>query len=168
MCLKRQTVNNLFSICAWNINGLEYKSHGIKCNKLHDPGVNYLLKSSDCIGLLETHADKSVDINLPGYYVFRKDRTKHKNARKPSGGIAVLVKETMRHIYKFDPISDSDIIWLRIQKEHTPMMNDLFIAFVYIPPLNSTYGKVNSKDIMLKLEKQIEYFAKGKYLYVVT
>ena len=68
-------------------------------------------------------------------------------------------------MYKSDPVSDSDIIWMRIQNEFTSMMNDLFVAFVYLPPLNSTYSKVNSKDIMLKLEKQIEYFAcKGKIL----
>ena len=71
----------------------------------------------------------------------------------------------MRHLYKFEPISDSDVIWVRIQKEFTSMLNDLYLAFVYLPQLNSTYGKVNSKDIMLKLEKQIEYFAcKGKIL----
>ena len=71
----------------------------------------------------------------------------------------------MRHLYKFEPISDSDVIWVRIQKEFTSMLNDLYVAFVYLPPLNSTYGKVNSKDIMLKLEKQIEYFGcKGKII----
>ena len=165
MHTKRRLTNQLFSINTWNINGLEHKSHGMKRNKLHDPEVIKVLKSSDCIGLSETHADKSVDISLPGYYVFRKDRVKHKKARKPSGGIAVLVKESMRHLYKFEPISDSDVIWVRIQKEFTSMLNDLYLAFVYLPPLNSTYGKVNSKDIMLKLEKQIEYFAcKGKIL----
>ena len=30
----------------------------------------HLLNTSDCIGLLETHADKSVDKSLPGYHVF--------------------------------------------------------------------------------------------------
>ena len=48
---------------------------------------------------METHADKNVDISLPGYYVFRKDRIKHKNACKPSGEVAVLVKESMINAY---------------------------------------------------------------------
>ena len=163
MQTKRRLSNQTFSVKTWNINGLEYKSHGMKCNKLNDPEVIGMLKTSDCIGLLETHADKLVDISLPGYHVFRKDRVKHKNANKPSGGIAVLVKESMRHLYKFDPISDSDVIWVRIQKQFTSLSNDICLAFVYLPPLNSTYGKIHSKDIMLKLEKQIDYFAcKGK------
>ena len=59
---------------------------------------------------MKTRADKYVDISLPGYSVFRKDIIKHKNANKPCGGVAVLVRESMRHAYKFDPISDSDII----------------------------------------------------------
>ena len=45
------------------------------------------------------------------------------------------------------------------------MMNDLYIAFVYLPPLTSSYCKVHSKNIMSKLEKQIEYFScKGKVM----
>ena len=46
-----QRSNQLFSITSWNINGLEYKSHGLKCNKLDDPEVIDSLKSSDLIGL---------------------------------------------------------------------------------------------------------------------
>ena len=49
----------------------------MKCNKLDDPEVVNSLKTLDCIGLMETHADKNVDISLPGYYIFRKDIIKH-------------------------------------------------------------------------------------------
>ena len=114
----------------------------MKCNKLDDPEVVNSLKTLDCIGLMETRADKNVDISLPGYYVFRKDRIKHKKACKPSGGVAVLVKESMRNAYKFDPISDSDIIWVKVLKDSISMMNDLYVAFVYLPPQSSFYGKV--------------------------
>ena len=45
------------------------------------------------------------------------------------------------------------------------MLNDLYVAYVYPSPLNSSYGKLYSKDVMLKLEKQIEYFSrKGKIM----
>ena len=92
MHTKRRLTNQLFSINTWNINGLEHKSHGMKCNKLHDPEVINVLKSSDCIGLLETHADKSVDISLPGYYVFRNDRVKHKTPVNLRGVLQFLLK----------------------------------------------------------------------------
>ena len=163
--MKTKFINSMFSITNLNVNGHVYKSHSIKWNKVDDPEIINFQKTSDCTGLIEIHADKNVEISLPGYYVFRKDRIKNKNARKPSGSIAILVKETMRHAYKFNPISDSDIIWIRIQKDYISMFDDLYVAFVYLPPLTSSYGKVNSKDIMLKLEKQIEYFScKGKIL----
>ena len=149
---------DIFTIACWNVNGLEYKSHGIKCNKLDDPDVESSLNMLDCIGLMETHADKNVDISLPGYYVFRKDRIKHRNASKPSGGVAVLIKESMRHAYKFDPISDSDIIWVRILKDSVYMMNDLYVAFVYLPPLTSSYGKVHSKTLCQNLKSKLNIF----------
>ena len=40
---------------------------------------------------METHAGTETEISLPGYYVFRKDRPKHKKPWKSSGGIAILV-----------------------------------------------------------------------------
>lgn len=159
------TTCDAFALGTWNINSIEYKSHGTKCNKLHDPEVVNYLNTLDCIGLLETHASQNTDISMPGFYVFRKDRKKHSNAWRSSGGIAVLVRESMRHIYKFDPVSDSDVIWVHIPHRFSNMINNLYIAFVYIPPLNSSYGKVHGKDIMQKIEKQIEYFSmKGKVI----
>ena len=56
----------------------------MKCNKLDYPEELKSLEGIDCIGLLETRADKADDFTLPGYNVFKKDRVKHKNARTPS------------------------------------------------------------------------------------
>ena len=134
-------------------------------NKLHDLEICEALKQYGCIGLLETHANSNTEIHLPDYTVFRKDRLEHRKAWESSRGIAVLVKESLRSMFKFEPISDSDIIWIRVQKELTKLFSDVYIAFVYLPPFNSSYGKINGKDIMQKLEKQIEYFScKGKII----
>ena len=108
---------------------------------------------------METHAAAETDISLKGYYVFRKDRPKHQKAWKSSGGIAVLVKECLRNYCKFDPLSDSDVIWVRVQKQVTKLNCDLFIRFVYLPPVNSTYGKAHGNYILQKIEKHIEYFS---------
>ena len=149
---------NLMTISCWNIVGLECNINGTKSNKLYSQEIiNYL--KSDFIGLVETHAGSNTDISLDGYYVFCKDRPKNKKAWKASGGVAVLVKETLRKYCTFDPLSDSDVIWIRVQKQVTNLTCDLFLAFVYIPPCNSIYGKANSKDILQKLAKHIEYFS---------
>ena len=156
---------NLLTITSWNINGLECKMYGTKSNKLYDQELTGNLNKSDIIGLLETHADSHTDIALNGYYVFRKDRPKNKKAWKASGGIAVFVKESLRKACKFDPISDSDIVWVKVHKDITKLNNDLYLAFVYLPPCNSTYGKANGRDILHKLEKHIEFFScKGKVI----
>ena len=156
---------NLLTISSWNINGLECKINGIKSNKLYDQDVIDNLNKSDFIGLVETHADSNTDIALKGYYVFRKDRPKNKRAWKASGGIAVLIKESLRTACKFDPISDSDIVWVRVTKDITKLNSDLYLAFVYLPPCNSTYGKANGKEILQKLEKHIDFFScKGKVI----
>ena len=147
-------VNNIgefLTISGWNINGLEFKTNGVKNNKIHDPEVINTLNKSDFIGLLETHANTQTDISLQGYYIFRKDRPKHKEAWKSSGGIAVLVKDSFRSAYKFDPLSDSDVIWTRGQKQITKLSSDLFLAFIYLPPSNSSYGKDHGNDILQKL-----------------
>ena len=66
---------------------------------------------------METHANPETDISLQGYYVFR--------------GIAVLDKESFRNACKFDPLSDSDIIWVRVQKQITKLSSD-FIPSICI------------------------------------
>ena len=151
--------------CCWNINGLECKINGIKRNKLDDQDVIDSLSKSDFIGLVETHADSNTDISLNGYYVFRKDRPRNKKAWRASGGIAVLVKESLRNACKIDPVSDSDVVWVRVHKDITNLSRDLYLAFIYLPPSNSTFGKVNGKEIIEKLEKQIDFFScKGKVI----
>ena len=156
---------NLLTISSWNTNCLECKINGIKSNKLCNQDVIDSLNKSDFISLVETHADSNTDISLKGYYIFRKDRPRNKKAWKASGGIAVLVKETLRNACKFEPVSDSDVVWVQVQKDITKLNNDLYLAFVYLPPCNSTYAKAYGKYIVQKLEKQIEGFlCKGKVI----
>ena len=124
---------------------MAYRSHGIKCNKLHDGEVIKAFKRSDREGLIETHADQSISLHL-GILFLEKIGL----SIKRHGGIAVLIKESIRNMFKFDPMSDSGIIWVRFQKCYTKVL----CAFAYLPPSNSTYGKVHGQAIMQKLEKK--------------
>ena len=47
-----------------------------------------------------THVNSNTEIYLPGYTVFRNDRPKQGKAWKSSEGIAVLVKESLRGMFK--------------------------------------------------------------------
>ena len=70
-------------------------------------------------------------------------------------------------MFKFDPMSDSGIIWVRFQKCYTKVLCDLYVAFAYLPPSNSTYGKVHGQAIMQKLEKKWVFYMqrKGSYMW---
>ena len=37
-------------------------------------------------------------------------------------------------MFKFDPISDSDIVWVRVEKSHTGFDKDVYLALMYLPP----------------------------------
>ena len=54
--------------------------------------------------------------------------------------------------------SACDVIWVRVQKDIAKLNSDLYLAFVYLPPCNSTYGKAYGKEIVQKLEKHIDFF----------
>ena len=76
----------------------------------------------------------------------------------------MLVKESMRNAYKVYPISDSDIIWVKVLKDSISMMNDLYVVFVYLLPQTSSYGKVNSKVLCQNLKSRLKIFlVKVKY-----
>ena len=71
----------------------------------------------------------------------------------------------MRNYCKVDPLSDSDVIWVRVQKQVTKLNCDLFLGFVYLPPVNSVYGKAHGNYILQTIEKHIECFlCRGKVI----
>ena len=47
-------------------------------------------------------------------------------AWRASGGIAVLVKESLRNACKIEPVSDSDVVWVRVHKDITKLSRDLY------------------------------------------
>ena len=76
---------------------------------------------------------------------FHCQRTfQHPRARRPSGGIAVLIR---KHFSKSNEVSiakaNEHVIWLKISLKHQPVM---YVGGWYIPPQNSTsnvYGTCN-------------------------
>ena len=50
----------------------------------------------DFISLIETWLPEGFNINIPGFYSMSKYRKKAKKARRHSGGITVLVKNSLR------------------------------------------------------------------------
>ena len=82
-----------------------------------------MLLSRKYLGLLTlaTWQDNADNTNVNGFKQFSSSSTrkyKHKNAKRNSGGIAVLVKNNIaKGISKLNSASE-DIIWLKLDKEY--------------------------------------------------
>ncbi len=77
-------------------------------------------------------------LDCKGYELFHSCRKiKHKNAKKGSGGVAVLVKKELIHVVShikiYRSLSD-DILWVKLDKKVIGMPFNLIIGTVF-PPL---------------------------------
>lgn len=108
-CLRYMTIKYL-QILSWNIKGLKETIDGLRINKLVEPEVTRRLERYDIIFLQETHQDDSCETTVPRFssaISFR--RQKRGRSHKASGGILVLIKESLRESVKCLPCSSSDI-----------------------------------------------------------
>ena len=117
-----QTLNKEISILSWNIQGIG--------NKLELKGIHDLIKNYDVIFLFETMKLDDFRPDIPGYNYLHCQRSfQHPRARRPSGGIAVLIKDELKNIVKIDK-STEFVIWLKFtQIQQVP----IFIGGVYVP-----------------------------------
>lgn len=146
------------SICSYNVNGLYRRSNGERLCKLDDESFESCMKS-DIVCLLETHATKRDVLNYEGYKCYSCCRPEETN--KPSGGIAVFIKKEFTTGIKLIDKSNSDIIWLKLDKSFFNFSKDLFLSFVYISPVNSCYTKRTSCDKVIfdKLENDVSRYS---------
>ncbi len=166
---KSNTSNERFKILTWNIEG--YRSKNLienTVNKLNVSYVKNMLSSYDVICLLETwsNVNNETEIALKGYTPFYSSRsTKHKNARRDSGGIAVLIKdELVKHVSRQPNLSD-DSMWFRIDPKLGLAKSDVYLGAIYIPPEKSSFTVNNALDHWDIIEREIASFKyKGKLL----
>ena len=149
-------------VCHWNIEGLQSRIVGPKCD---DDNFLKVVAGHDVIILTETHADSDTYIKIPGYYSFHIKRPKHINAKKHSGGIAIIVKDNLKDSVTFIKSATTSIGWLKLNKDVAEMNEDLFIGAVYFSPINSSFSERNDKDEWAILSQEMEkYQSKGKVL----
>ena len=131
LCIDKTITNNsdegFLKLMSWNIQGIGQK---IELDEIRN-----MLNCYDIIFLYETMKLDTFDPQIEGYRYFHYQRKyKHPKARRPSGGIAVLIKSDI-----FDSKSVSiekaneHVIWLKI----TRSTHEIFIGGTYIPPEGS-------------------------------
>ena len=147
-CSPHKTLN-ILKIISWNIQGIG--------SKLELESIQKLLSEYDVIFLFETMKLDIYEPSFPNYQYFHCQRKyQHPRARRPSGGKAVLIRNSISHLVKIEKANEY-VIWLNIkQKQQSPCF---VIGGTYIPPMGSkTYLNTNIHDIYHVLQDDIAKF----------
>ena len=154
-------IHNNIKIAYMNIDGLYKRVDGQRICKTDDPELRFHLFKYDIICLVETHCGGNVQPVLPGYHVYQNARDRSPNSTRYYGGIAVYIKSNIRKGIKLLPISNSEIMWIRLLKEFFNLQQDIFLAITYVSPVTSFFSSKRD-DVFDILEKDIaEYSSHG-------
>ena len=147
---KRNTLN----CCVWNVNGIKTKTF----NKFEDNDFLRQIKGFDVIGLVETHLRDSIPSPLNKYKIYHYHRLQDVNAKRNFGGITILVKDAISKGVIVLKSRNSNYQWVKFDKLYFNMQKDLYLCFVHVAPVNSTYTAKHG-DQLDDLESEIISFA---------
>ena len=76
------------------------------------------------------------------------------------GGVAVILRRTIKIGVKTVDTSHTDLIWIKLYRKFFKLKKDLYIGGIYISPASSDYTKITNVDKILfdKLESDIIKF----------
>ena len=139
---------NDIKIMFWNIQGIG--------SKLELQSINNLFSEYELVFLFETMKLDTYSPTLPNFkFVHCQREYKHPRARRPSGGIGVLIRESISHSVKIEKINEH-VIWLSIKQYQK---HPLIIGGTYIPPAGSKiYLNYGISDIFQALQTDIAHF----------
>ena len=146
-------------VASWNIDGLYSNIDGMRICKFSDPAVEKFINSYDIICIVESHCNMNDSPVLDGYKLIQHNRKKSKKAKRASGGIIVAVKNCISCGISLECKSNSEILWIKLKSNYFGLKNDIYLAAVYISPLNSSYTS-KREDLFDILEKDIAQFSK--------
>ena len=139
-------------ILVWNIQGLG--------DKLKDIDFFRYISKYDLIIFLETMKLDKYSPNTGEFVYKHYQRTyQHPRARKPAGGIGVLIKSSLDTSGTVKIIRKSDFsVWIKIKQSDEI---DSFLGAVYIPPLDSssTVPSFINNNAFSMIQEEISYFS---------
>ena len=142
-------------VCAWNINGFNSRTIGIK---LVDRGFLRVLRDIDIVCLTETHMHRGNlnYLNIPGFQILGyKNREKNKKSNTAPGGIAIFVRENVLRFCTIIKTDNENTIWTKLKKGLTGATKDIFLATSYLSPAQE---KSNSNTKISQLCEEISRF----------
>ena len=125
--------------------------------------VEFLCKY-DIVGIQESKTENTDNIRLTGYTCILNNR--HKLSRYKSGGIALLVKNSISNYVDIETQPFSKLIlWCTISHKITCLKDDIHCGVVYIPPQGSKYAH---EEPYVELEQKIlRYCCYSKYVILL-
>lgn len=145
----------------WNIDGAYARIGGDRVCKLDSPEVKRELASYDVVGLVETHCSPKDTLSFPDFHVVCNIRTDTRHANRHFGGLAFLIRKSLKDAATILPAKSSELFWLKLNKEFFNLPQDLFIGVVYACPASSAFGARNDDVFELLTEDLAKYRATG-------
>ncbi|CAG2247315.1 unnamed protein product [Mytilus edulis] len=146
------TTNNL-KIGLWNIQGLNQ-------DKIKDPYFLNIISNMHLFSLIETWSDSGTTLNIPDYaLICNSSRSKHKKGRRNSGGIAIYAKLSLIKGLTKLPNEHSDIQWVKLNHKFFNLPKDIYLAFIYFSPENSSGQPKDIEEMYSKLLCNIENYS---------
>lgn len=118
---------NRIKIGCWNI-------QGIRDEKLSDKVLVDFINDNDCVILIESWLNSS--INLINQYTYCQPALRSKRGRS-KGGIIITMKDNVRRGVKIVESTNSHMVWLKFEKQYFKLEKDLYVCALYIPPIDS-------------------------------
>ena len=112
---------------------------------MKSPDFECYISKYDLIFLLETKLDDLDQIFIDGFTLLTNNR---KYKKRPSAGVAVIVKNTIVKNVEQLPFSFQYTIWVKIKKMFG---KPIVMATIYNPPENSRYADDNLFDFIEKV-----------------
>ena len=142
------------NIAMWNINGFTP-------NKSLDDDFLKTISNVHLLSLVETWSGgDNPDISIPGFsLISNSSRKKHKKARRFSGGISIYVKNGLSKGISKLPYSNSDIVWIRLDKNFFNLKKTTFLGVIYFSPENSSGTCQDLNDLYSKLLSDVAQYS---------
>ena len=151
--------SSFISICSWNVGGIISKSY----NKLNDSNFIKELSSYDIVFLSETHTGFDTRIDIEGFQHVQICRPISTNNRY-YGGLALLIRKTLRNGIKILKNSSSEFQWVKLLKDYFSLEKDIFICFSYISPCS--FQSKSDSDSLEAIIRDINIFKNNGNVFI--
>ena len=152
-------MKQFLKIGCWNV-------HNIKSNLFNKAEDKLFLKeaqSYDIFCMQETKSEETIFIDK-SYFSYCVNRPKQGQFPN-SGGMMVLINKCIKNGITILKSKSSEIVWLQLSKQYFGFTDDVYLCYIYIAPVYSSYSIRNNLDIFQILENDIVQYSKmGKII----